>query len=103
MAKFRKKPVVIDAVQWFPGDPAFDDMPGFYDAWRHALPDRAIAEAPGAGLSVTSGFAWIETLEGGHLVTPGDWIITGVAGEVYPCKPSIFAATYEPAGEPQPF
>ena len=38
---------------------------------------------------------WIQTLEGGHIVTPGDWIITGVAGEQYPCKPDIFAATYE--------
>ena len=40
---------------------------------------------------------WIDTLEGGHIVCPGDWIITGVSGENYPCKPDIFAATYEPA------
>lgn len=40
---------------------------------------------------------WIDTLEGGHIVCPGDWIITGVAGERYPCKPDIFARTYEPA------
>jgi hypothetical protein len=40
---------------------------------------------------------WIDTLEGGHNVCPGDWIITGVKGEHYPCKPDIFAATYEPA------
>lgn len=39
---------------------------------------------------------WIDTLEGGHIVCPGDWIITGVKGERYPCKPSIFEATYEP-------
>lgn len=38
---------------------------------------------------------WIDTLEGGHTVCPGDWIITGVQGEVYPCKPDIFDATYE--------
>lgn len=37
----------------------------------------------------------IETLEGPHVVTPGDWIITGVKGERYPCKPDIFEATYE--------
>ena len=42
---------------------------------------------------------WIDTLEGGHTVCPGDWIITGVAGELYPCKPGIFAATYEPVPE----
>jgi hypothetical protein len=39
----------------------------------------------------------IGTLEGQHLVLWGDWIIRGVAGEIYPCKPEIFAATYEPA------
>jgi len=38
---------------------------------------------------------WIDTLEMGHRVCPGDWIITGVNGERYPCKPDIFAATYE--------
>lgn len=38
---------------------------------------------------------WIETLEGGHIVCPGDWIITGIKGERYPCKPDVFAATYE--------
>jgi len=38
---------------------------------------------------------WIDTLEGGHIVCPDDWIITGVQGENYPCKPDIFEATYE--------
>ena len=40
---------------------------------------------------------WIDTLEGGHIVCPGDWIITGIKKEKYPCKPDVFAATYEPA------
>lgn len=40
---------------------------------------------------------WIDTLEGGHIVCPGDWVITGVKGETYPCKNDIFEATYEPA------
>src|SRR3990167_6657822 len=39
---------------------------------------------------------WIDTKEGGHIVCPGDWVITGVVGELYPCKPGIFADTYEP-------
>lgn len=39
---------------------------------------------------------YIETLEGVHRADPGDWIITGVRGEQYPCKPDIFAETYEP-------
>ena len=42
---------------------------------------------------------WIDTLEGGHIVCPGDWIITGTRGERYPCKPDVFEATYEPAGD----
>lgn len=77
--KFRKKPVVIEATQWFkPGDhPA---------VVLNSAPSRYADE----------GIPWVETLEGGHVVTPGDWIITGVKGEHYPCKPDIFAATYEP-------
>ena len=38
---------------------------------------------------------WIDTLEGGHIVCPSDWIITGVKGERYPCKPDIFEMTYD--------
>ena len=40
------------------------------------------------------------TVEGDHTALPGDWIIRGVKGEFYPCKPDIFAATYEPATPP---
>lgn len=42
---------------------------------------------------------WISTLEGGHIVCPGDWIITGISGEMYSCKPDIFEKTYEPVEE----
>lgn len=42
---------------------------------------------------------WIDTKEGGHIVCPGDWIITGVQGERYPCKPDIFEQTYEEVEE----
>ena len=77
--KFRKKPVVIEASQWF----KHGDHPAVYVPTN--LPDRV------------EGFGWCPTLEGGHIVTPGDWIITGVKGEHYPCKPDIFEATYEPA------
>lgn len=80
MPQFRKKPVVIEAVQWFkPGDHPAVVM--------KAAPNR----------HADDGVPWVETLEGGHIVTPGDWIITGVKGEHYPCKPDIFALTYEPA------
>lgn len=79
MSKFRKKPVVIEATQWF----------------KHG--DHPAVKQPDAPELVVDGFGWVPTLEGGHIVTPGDWIITGVKGEHYPCKPDIFAATYEPA------
>lgn len=42
---------------------------------------------------------WIDTLEGGHIVCPGDWIITGIKGERYPCKPDVFEETYVPVEE----
>lgn len=80
MAKFRKKPVVIEAVQWF--------KHGDHPAVRYKSdPNRYSDE----------GVPWVDTSEGGHVVTPGDWIITGVKGEHYPCKPEIFAMTYDPA------
>ncbi len=83
MMKFRKKPVVIEANQWFKhGDhpevtPIPNNMKDFIPALEGAT-------------------GYIDTLEGGHFVTKGDWIITGVAGEFYPCKPDIFDKTYEP-------
>lgn len=78
MPKFKKKPIVIEAEQWFPGI----EIDGV--ALRKCLPEDQ---------------AWIETLEGGHIVSSGDWIITGVAGEKYPCKPDIFEATYDPVDD----
>lgn len=77
MAKFRKKPVVIDAMQWFKDG----DHPA-------VIPGKL------SGMPVY----WINTLEGDMMVSEGDWIITGVKGEHYPCKPDIFEMTYEPAG-----
>lgn len=78
--KFRKKPVVIEATQWF----KMGDHP-------------AVTVMPRGRESAENG--WIQTLEGGHIVTPGDYIITGVVGETYPCKPDIFLMTYEPVEE----
>lgn len=84
MAKFRKKPVVIEAVQWHPG--------AHVDGVTEQVHDAGLGTEP-------SGFGWVNTLEGPLKVRPGDWIITGVKGEKYPCKPDIFAATYEPVEE----
>jgi len=77
MAKFRKKPVVIEATQWF----KHGDHP---EVRRPLCPDPE-QQKLGA----------IITLEGPHIVSPGDWIITGIKGEFYPCKPDIFEATYD--------
>jgi hypothetical protein len=84
--KFRKLPVEIEATQWF--------KDGDHQAVRPC--DLQIGYLEGIGP-----YGWLPTLEGGHIVTPGDWIITGVKGEMYPCKPDIFALTYEPAGRAQ--
>lgn len=83
--KFRKRPVVIEATQWREdGDHEAVTLCDATGMCRHC-----------AGRLSEHG--WIDTLEGGHIVCPGDWIITGVAGEHYPCKPDIFEATYEAA------
>lgn len=79
MPKFRKKPVVIDAVQWL-GD-NFVDVDEFITVPHETYP--------------ADGYVIIPTLEGDHRADLGDWIIKGVAGEFYPCKPDIFNETYE--------
>ncbi|MGY6273500.1 hypothetical protein ACXIUT_27850 [Achromobacter denitrificans] len=81
--QFRKKPVVVQAVQYPCAHPALQ---------------RCSCDANSACSSC--GREFIMTLEGPLNVSPGDWIITGVQGEHYPCKPDIFAATYEEAAAP---
>jgi hypothetical protein len=90
MNKFRKKPVVIEAFEWKPNAPMTADVPLWYDEAcmaRNAYPE-------------SDGTLSIKTLEGTMVAQPGDWIIRGVKGEIYPCKPDIFAATYECAAVP---
>lgn len=80
MPKFRKKPVVIEAVQFqFNGDNA-QEIADFMQCQFAAIEWGRLV---------------IGTLEGNHYANPGDWIIKGVKGEFYPCKPDIFEATYE--------
>lgn len=112
--KFRKKPVVIEATQWFkngdhPNDRSEEIHPNpqslipfvrFFSEGRvvrrYRRPDiNGQTKCSQCG-SIMNEHGWIDTLEGGHVVCVGDWIITGVKGEVYPCKPDIFEATYEP-------
>lgn len=82
MTQFRKKPVVIEATQWH----NHGDHPAVVPY------DPAVS---GQHIKGIGPYGWVKTLEGGHIVSPGDWIITGVKGEHYPCKPDIFAATYD--------
>jgi len=79
--RFRKKPVVIEAEQFIPDQPIPDGMKLWPD--ENGVQPRDMS------------FGFIETLEGRMHVQAGDWIITGVKGEKYPCKPDIFKATYE--------
>lgn len=118
--KFRKKPIVIEATQWFKNG----DHPNDYRDDRQFMEKGVQVTKPGSFFMehdwegcivryfrrpdvdgndlcrhcqlIMHTHGWIDTLEGGHIVCPGDWIITGVAGENYPCKPDIFDATYEP-------
>jgi hypothetical protein len=80
MSKFRKKPVVIDAVQWNGDMYAMIEFSDGSDNFGF-VEDRCI----------------IDTLEGQMTAMPGDWVIKGISGEFYPCKPDIFEKTYEPA------
>lgn len=82
--RFRKKPVEIEAWQ-YPANPSVYD---------NARLHRWVNENGGETQVTKVGNA-IVTLEGLMIVSPGDWIIRGVQGEFYPCKPDIFAATYE--------
>lgn len=119
MARFRKRPVEVEATQWFEnGDHPLDYSRG-PEEFDGIEPERRRAEdwegdivrrfrhpeVAGAKLCSHAGcgrimhdHGWIDTPEGGHIVCPGDWIITGVAGERYPCKPAIFSMTYEEIG-----
>lgn len=82
--KFIKKPIVVEASPWFKAG----DHPAVV-GWDHYWGPPC---ANCGGDSKTHGC--VRTLEGAHNVCPGDWIITGVAGEHYPCKPAIFKQTY---------
>jgi hypothetical protein len=85
MAMFRKKPVVVEAHQF---DGTLESKIKLESEFGVTTVDATIDDG--------KLLAWrIGTLEGPHEVTPGDWIIRGVKGEFYPCKPDIFEATYE--------
>ena len=79
--RYRKRPVEVEAVQW--------------DGQNRAEIKAFVGDALDDAWSV-GGYCFINTLEGRMNAAPGDWIIRGVQGEVYPVKPDIFEETYEP-------
>ena len=83
MTRYRKKPIIIDAIKWTRENA--EEVETFFE------------QASDFGLK--DGIWSIITLEGTMSAFPGDWIIKGVKGEFYPCKPDIFEATYEPVEE----
>ena len=87
MTQYRKKPVVIEARQW---DGSVESYRSITEAPEYK---GLVCNMPYDGQKVAS--FHISTLEGVHIVTPGDFIIKGIKGEFYPCKPDIFEATYE--------
>ncbi len=108
MNLYRKKPIPVAAHQWFKNGDHPED--GFFSqvadeagraAWEGLVVRRFNRpDVDGGSACKHCGkfmhiHGWIETLEGGHIVCPGDWVITGVKGERYPVKDEIFKATYE--------
>lgn len=88
--KFRKKPVVIEALKW--DGKNFDDVSNFTQNFHGHKKAYEDAEEG----AIKTGCYYISTLEGDMKASPGDWIIKGVNGEFYPCKPDIFEKTYDP-------
>lgn len=84
MAKYRKKPVVIDAWQWIEITPAYPMPPVPHTHLREQRP------------WFRKSYWEVCTLEGWLKISSGDWMICGIQGEWYPCKPDIFEQTYEP-------
>jgi len=108
--KYRKKPIVVEAVQWFkngdhPEDNCIPIQPNEGDKEIFMSEGKVVRyyrNPIGDGnefcqycKNVMHVHGWIDTLEGGHIVCPGDWIVKGIKGEFYPCKPDIFERTYE--------
>jgi len=84
--KYRKKPVIIEAFQLLPKT--------IFPDWANGNKMKVIVDRDERWIEAS-----IETLEGTMTASKGDWIIKGVKGELYPCKPDIFEATYEPVSD----
>jgi hypothetical protein len=95
MSRFRKKPVVIEAFLWTEGRRSDNHgWPSWLnEAWQKDM--ESVGSFYFHSTSMGTERFYIGTLEGTHEVRFGDWIIQGIKGELYPCKPDIFDATYE--------
>lgn len=101
MAKYRKRPVMIEAVQFTPELALAmlrDNVPGPFGL---AISSGSWSERNNT-LHEAQTYITIDTLEGAMRCSVGDWVIRGVSGELYPCKPDIFALTYESVQEVAP-
>jgi hypothetical protein len=83
MSKYRKKPVVINAVKWIANNSSWEEI------------KKELGGNTGILWDIPAGTLTIPTLEGDMLAKEGDFIIQGVNGELYPCKSDIFEKTYE--------
>ena len=116
MKKYRKKPAIVDTVQWFKngdhhldhdhiGEGPFSEIT-LEKYYEYCCTEGRVVRyyrSPSIDGKVDCSICgkemhlhgWIDTLEGGHIICPGDFIITGIKGEFYPVKSDIFAETYE--------
>jgi hypothetical protein len=93
--RYRKKPVVIDAVRWDGTEECMKVVLELTDFSKLPASDEYVN--PGLGYTPAMGTIDIPTLEGVMTANPGDWIIRGIKGELYPIKADIFEESYEPA------
>lgn len=91
MASFRKRPVVVEAVRW-----TGDEIEGGAPWWITAALRVSCGDT--GSIVRSHDIVVIHAAEGTMRADPGDWIIRGVDGGLYPCRPDVFEATYEPAG-----
>ena len=118
--KYQKLPIIIEATQWFKNGDHPEDYAQPYQGMENGAfkeysgeerksknwegdvvryfrhPDVSGEKECQHCAKTMHEHGWIDTLEGGHIVCPGDFIVTGIKGERYPCKPEIFDATYKP-------
>ena len=102
MSRFRKKPVEVEARQLVGTTAEMHSVYQWVEENTQGSFDPDADQVPATGVSIdpATGFMLIATFEGVMQAKPGDYVIQGVQGEFYPCKPDIFEATYEPTEDP---